>query len=96
MAPRRKALMTLLKLTDLAVVTAALVISVAVDSNGKAIIGWPAVLEMRVSLRNFLFVGAYLVAWHFILKMRGLYNSYRLSPCHAAMWSAWVGPSAPE
>ncbi len=80
MAPRRKALMTLLKLTDLAVVTAALVISVAVDSNGKAITGWPAVLEMRVSLRNFLFVGAYLVAWHFILKMRGLYNSYRLSP----------------
>ena len=27
-----------------------------------------------------LFVGAYLVLWHFVMRMRGLYNSYRLSP----------------
>ncbi len=80
MAPRRKALITVLKLTDLGVVTAALVIAVALVADGHTIAGWHSVLEMRVSLRNFLFVGAYLVAWHFILKMRGLYNSYRLSP----------------
>jgi hypothetical protein len=38
------------------------------------------VLEMRLTILNVLFVAAYLVLWHFALRMRGLYNSYRLSP----------------
>jgi exopolysaccharide biosynthesis polyprenyl glycosylphosphotransferase len=80
MSPRRKALVTLLKLTDLAVVTACLVGAVAltaVHSNTETRI---SVLQMRITVLNMLFVGAYLVYWHFVLRMRGLYNSYRLSP----------------
>jgi exopolysaccharide biosynthesis polyprenyl glycosylphosphotransferase len=38
------------------------------------------VLSMRITILNMLFVAAYLVLWHFALRMRGLYNSYRLSP----------------
>jgi exopolysaccharide biosynthesis polyprenyl glycosylphosphotransferase len=79
MSPRRKALVTLIKLTDLAIVTACLVGAVAITAarTGDIRIG---VLEMRITILNMLFVGAYLVLWHFALRMRGLYNSYRLSP----------------
>lgn len=79
MSPRRKALVTLIKITDLAIVTACLVGAVALTAGttGETRIG---VLEMRITILNMLFVGAYLVLWHFALRMRGLYNSYRLSP----------------
>jgi exopolysaccharide biosynthesis polyprenyl glycosylphosphotransferase len=80
MAPRRKALITVLKLTDLAVVTAALVMSLSFATHGTVLQVGPSILETRLSLRHFLFVGTYLVIWHFVLKLRGLYNSYRLSP----------------
>ncbi len=80
MAPRRKALTTILKLTDLAVVTMVLVASVVITSNGATVFDWAAILEMRLSLRNVLVFAIYIVMWHFILKQRGLYNSYRLSP----------------
>jgi len=80
MAPRRKALITVLKLTDLAVVTAALVAAVAITTDGTEILDWPAILELRLSLGNVLVFAMYIVAWHFILKVRGLYKSYRLSP----------------
>lgn len=80
MAPRRKALITLLKLADLAVITAAMVAAASFAIEGVALRSGVSVLEMRLSLRHFLVAGAYLVAWHFILKVRGLYKSYRLSP----------------
>ncbi len=80
MSPRRKALITLIKLTDLAVVTACLVGAVALTSGKGGIEPHAGVLEMRITVRNMLFVGAYLVLWHFALRIRGLYNSYRLSP----------------
>ncbi len=80
MSPRRKALVTLIKLTDLAVVTACLVGAVALTAGTSAIESRVGVLEMRITILNMLFVGAYLVYWHFVMRMRGLYNSYRLSP----------------
>lgn len=80
MSPRRKALITLLKLTDLAVVTACLVGAVAITAGRSGIDTRTGVLEMRITILNMLFVGAYLVLWHFVLRMHGLYNSYRLSP----------------
>lgn len=80
MAPRRKALITVLKLVDLAIVTSALMAAVAYATDGTTISNWPSILQTKLSLGNFLFFGAYLVAWHFVLKLRGLYNSYRLSP----------------
>src|SRR6185436_9901776 len=80
MSPRRKALVTLLKLTDLAVVTACLVGAVALTAVHSTTETRISVLQMRITVLNMLFVGAYLVLWHFALRMRGLYNSYRLSP----------------
>ncbi len=80
MSPRRKALITLLKLTDLAVVTASLIGAVALTAGKIGVDSRIGVLEMRIAVSNMLFAGIYLVAWHFALRMRGLYNSYRLSP----------------
>jgi exopolysaccharide biosynthesis polyprenyl glycosylphosphotransferase len=80
MSPRRKALITLIKLTDLAVVTACLVAAVAWTASRTGVESPVSVLQMRITILNMLFVGAYLVLWHFALRMRGLYNSYRLSP----------------
>jgi len=80
MSPRRKALITLLKLTDLAVVCASLVAAVALTSGRIGVDTSYGVLEMRVSVLNMLVMGAYLLTWHFVLRLRGLYNSYRLSP----------------
>lgn len=80
MSPRRKALITLLKLTDVAVVTAALVVAVALTVGRSGIDTGLGVLQMRITVLNMLFVGLYLVLWHFALRIRGLYNSYRLSP----------------
>ena len=34
---------------------------------------------MRIQLKNVLFLGAYLLLWHFVLRSCGLYRSYRLS-----------------
>ena len=80
MFPRRKALIALLKLTDLAVVTTTLVLAIAASLDVSAVGSWAGFLEMRISVRNFSFVGAYLLFWHLVLRMRGLYSSYRLSP----------------
>ena len=80
MSPRRKALVTLIKLTDLMVVTACLVGAVALTAGKPGVDTTVSVLQMRITILNMLFVGAYLVLWHFVLRMHGLYNSYRLSP----------------
>jgi exopolysaccharide biosynthesis polyprenyl glycosylphosphotransferase len=80
MSPRRKALITVIKLTDLAVVTACLVAAIAWTAGRPGVESPVSVLQMRITILNMLFVGAYLILWHFALRMRGLYNSYRLSP----------------
>src|SRR5689334_4736034 len=80
MSPRRKALVTLIKLTDLMVVTASLVGAVALTAGKSGIDTSAGVLAVRITILNMLFVGVYLTFWHFVLRMHGLYNSYRLSP----------------
>jgi exopolysaccharide biosynthesis polyprenyl glycosylphosphotransferase len=80
MSPRRKALVTLLKLTDLAVVGASLVGALALTARRSGIDITSGVLEVQTTILNMILVGLYLVLWHFALRMRGLYNSYRLSP----------------
>jgi exopolysaccharide biosynthesis polyprenyl glycosylphosphotransferase len=80
MSPRRKALVTLIKLTDLTVVISCLVGAVALTAGKAGIDTTAGVLALRITILNMLFVGAYLVLWHFVLRMHGLYNSYRLSP----------------
>ncbi len=80
MSPRRTALITILKLTDLAVIAASLAFTVAVTAGSQGLLDWANVLQMRTSVQNMLFVGLYLVLWHFVIRACGLYQSYRLSP----------------
>ena len=80
MSPRRKALVTLIKVTDLVIVTACLVGALALTAGKEGGEAGAGVLEMQITILTMLFVGAYLTFWHFALRMRGLYNSYRLSP----------------
>ena len=74
----RKALLTLLKLSDVAVVAVVFVGAVALATPEKD--DWLTILNMRVRLGNVLFVMGYLGYWHLILRSFGLYRSYRLSP----------------
>ncbi|MCC6766457.1 MAG: sugar transferase [Deltaproteobacteria bacterium] len=80
MSPRRKALVTLIKLTDVAIVAACLVGALALTAGKDGGEAGTGVLDIQVTILDMVFVGLYLVAWHFALRMRGLYNSYRLSP----------------
>jgi exopolysaccharide biosynthesis polyprenyl glycosylphosphotransferase len=79
MSQRRRAVLTLVSLADLVVVTGSLVLSIALTVDPFGGHGWREVLEMRLTILNALFVGAYLIAWHLILKARGLYGSDRLA-----------------
>jgi len=76
--PHRSALITFLKLSDLAVVSAALVVAFGLATPGAE--SWLRVFEMRIRVRNGLFLGAYLAYWHVVLRSFGLYRSYRLTP----------------
>jgi exopolysaccharide biosynthesis polyprenyl glycosylphosphotransferase len=80
MSPRRTALITIIKLTDLAVITASLALAVALTTGTPNFLHWVNVLQMRTSVLNMLLVGMYLVFWHFVMRACGLYQSYRLSP----------------
>jgi len=80
MSPRRTALLTLLKVADILVVAACLATSVALGVTQYRLGDWVGILEMRISVRNVLFVAAYLFFWHVVLGLRGLYGSYRLAP----------------
>ena len=74
----RTAVLQLLKLCDLGVVAAAFVAAVGLTSPGDG--SWFALLEMRVKVRNVLFMAGYLGACHVVLHAFRLYRSYRLSP----------------
>jgi exopolysaccharide biosynthesis polyprenyl glycosylphosphotransferase len=80
MAPRRTALLTLLKLTDLAIVTACLFVAAALAAPAAYPDAWQRPLEMQVSISHVLLTGTYLLLWHVVLNVRGLYRSYRLTP----------------
>jgi exopolysaccharide biosynthesis polyprenyl glycosylphosphotransferase len=67
----------MLKLCDLVVVVSAFMLAVCVSSNQTS---WLSVLEVRIELRNVIFILMYLGYCHVILQSFGLYRSYRLSP----------------
>jgi lipopolysaccharide/colanic/teichoic acid biosynthesis glycosyltransferase len=75
--PQRSAVITLLKLFDLAVVVVALALAVSLMPTSDP---WPEVLEMRVKVRNLFFIAGYLGYWHLVLRSFGLYRSHRLTP----------------
>jgi len=80
MAPRRTALLTMLKLTDLLVVGACLALASAVGASGAEVGAWRSPLQMQVTVWHALLTAAYLFLWHVVLNVRGLYRSYRLTP----------------
>jgi exopolysaccharide biosynthesis polyprenyl glycosylphosphotransferase len=76
--PHRKALLALLKLSDLLVVAVSLTVCVTLATPEQ--LTWMQVLNLKVRLGNVLFVIVYLAYWHVVLRSFGLYRSYRLSP----------------
>src|SRR6266481_2547480 len=80
MPPRRTMLLTLLKLTDLMIVAACLAIAGALGAPAPLANAWRSPLQMQVTVSQVLLAAAYLVLWHVVLSVRGLYHSYRLSP----------------
>src|SRR6266481_5464886 len=80
MAPRRTMLLTLLKLTDLMIVAACLAVAGALGAPAPLANAWRSPLQMQVTVSQVLLAAAYLVLWHVVLSVRGLYHSYRLSP----------------
>jgi exopolysaccharide biosynthesis polyprenyl glycosylphosphotransferase len=76
--PHRKALLALLKLSDIAVVASVFAACVGLASADNQ--PWAEVFNTRVRLGNVLFVIAYLGYCHLVLRGFGLYRSYRLSP----------------
>ncbi len=74
----RRLLTTLVKLADLSVIIASFIIAIAA-TDAQAGNSWWSILEMRIQLRNALFMAGYLGFWHFVMRTRGLYRSYRLS-----------------
>jgi exopolysaccharide biosynthesis polyprenyl glycosylphosphotransferase len=79
MTPNRRAVLTVLKVCDLAVISVAFVSAMVLCHPAIGWQGWWALLEMRFSLLNLLGMLAYLGVWHFALRGCGLYSSYRLS-----------------
>jgi exopolysaccharide biosynthesis polyprenyl glycosylphosphotransferase len=74
--PFRYALLTLLKLADLAVVAVALMLAVVTELYPQP---WHHVLELRISVQNVLFLIAFFVYCHLAMQTIGLYRSYRLT-----------------
>ncbi len=73
-------LLTLLKLTDLMIVAACLAVAGALGAPAPLANAWRSPLQMQVTVSQVLLAAAYLVLWHVVLSVRGLYHSYRLSP----------------
>lgn len=80
MSPRRTALLTILKLTDLLIVIGCLALAAIVGAPEPYASAWRSPLQMEVTVSHVLLIVAYLVLWHVVLNVRGLYRSYRLSP----------------
>ncbi len=82
----RRIVLSLLKVCDLLVVTAAFVLAMTID---EVAIGWQGgwwgFLEMRFALLNMLAMLAYLALWHIALRACGLYGSYRLAAASREM-----------
>jgi exopolysaccharide biosynthesis polyprenyl glycosylphosphotransferase len=80
MSQRRTATLTLLKICDLTVVGLAFILAIAMTFGGNQPNEWPGILELRITVKNALFIAGYAAAWHFVLKGWGLYRSFRLAP----------------
>ena len=74
--PFRYALLTFLKLADLAVIAMAFALAVVTEMHPQP---WLSVLEMRIEVQNVLFLVGFLGYCHLAMRTIGLYRSYRLT-----------------
>jgi exopolysaccharide biosynthesis polyprenyl glycosylphosphotransferase len=74
--PYRYALLTVLKLADLAIIVLALALAMVLELRPEP---WRNVLEIRIQVQNVLFLVAFLAYCHLALRMLGLYRSHRLT-----------------
>ena len=74
--PFRYALLTFLKLADLAVIAIAFALAVVTEMHPQP---WLSVLEMRIQVQNVLFLVAFLAYCHLAMRTVGIYRSYRLT-----------------
>ncbi|HVM97653.1 MAG TPA: hypothetical protein VMT89_14760, partial [Candidatus Acidoferrales bacterium] len=79
MGSLRRYILLLLKVSDLTVVTLSCMLAIALSGGAADVHGWVELLEVRIQLKNFLFMLAYLAVWHIVLRRCQLYFSYRLS-----------------
>ncbi|MFN8602971.1 MAG: sugar transferase [Candidatus Binatia bacterium] len=77
MATRRRILLTVLALVDLAMVAVAFLLSYAGTMRIDA--GYGSLLDLEIPLRHVVVFAGYLALWHLVLRANGLYRSYRLS-----------------
>lgn len=79
---RRRILMDAFKVFDLGlmVVSFSLAALVVVRGSGFSL---EQFLSMRIKVRNFVLFFGFLLAWHAVLKLFGLYESWRLASRHA-------------
>lgn len=77
---RRRFLISLVELADLAIIFLAFVMTLALTGGTLGISGARDLLETPMTLGNFLVPGLMLMLWHLVLTACGLYGSYRLAP----------------
>jgi exopolysaccharide biosynthesis polyprenyl glycosylphosphotransferase len=75
---RRTIVLALLAVADLTVIAAAFATSLRIVEPAAA--QWGSVLEVRIRLASTIIFAGYLGLWHLVLRLFGLYRSYRLSP----------------
>jgi len=74
--PFRYALLTFLKLADLAIIALAFTLAVVTELQPQP---WTDVLEMRIQVQNVLFLLGFLAYCHLLIRTVGLYRSRRLT-----------------
>jgi len=77
---RRRILLRSAKLFDLAVMSLSFGLAALLVAHQTATVSLADFLSMRVKVKNFALFAAFLLVWHFIFCLLGLYDSRRLSP----------------
>jgi FlaA1/EpsC-like NDP-sugar epimerase len=79
---RRNALLTLIRVFDLAAVCVVFLVSLAISSGSLTWPGFEEVLIMRIKVANFLLFVGYIALCSVIFSACGFYRSHRLSHWH--------------
>src|ERR1700687_1614708 len=76
---RRKLLLNILKLFDLGLMIVAVVAAALVVFHQSRMVTIAEFFSMRVKIQNFAILALFMLVWHLIFSLSGLYNSRRLS-----------------